>query len=390
MKRATVIIPTYNERGIITQTIEALEKIFAKVEDWEMTALVVDDTSPDKTYQLVKELQNKFSFLHLLVNKEKAGLGAAYLNGMDYAFQDLKADVVFEFDADLSHDPTKIPEMLAKIDEGYQLVIGSRYIAGGSIPDDWGLHRKFLSVVGNLVIKIILTNFSVADWTTGFRAITKKVYNTIGPEMRDQRFSGYTFQVGFLHKALKNKIKVTEIPFHFKDRTVGQSKIGPEFIINNLIYLLKVRMKELLSSRIFKFVIVGGTSAFTQIVIEQLLIQLLKLSYLPAHIIAIELAVMLNFVLSNMWTFADRKLQQKQLLSKFIQFNLSSGGSILIQIILGALGSKYIGIFPLFQLPLIALTIDTGMLITATGILVGMFWNFFAYNFFIWKKKDNK
>ena len=252
------------------------------------------------------------------------------------------------------------------------------------------MHRKFLSVVGNLVIKLILTNFSVADWTTGFRAITKKVYNTIGPEMRDQRFSGYTFQVGFLHKALKNNIKVTEIPFHFKDRTVGKSKIGPEFIINNLIYLLKVRMKELLSSRIFKFVIVGGTSAFTQIVIEQLLIQLLKLSYLPAHIIAIELAVMLNFVLSNMWTFADRKLQQKQLLSKFIQFNLSSGGSILIQIILGALGSKYIGIFPLFQLPLIALTIDTGMLITATGIIVGMFWNFFAYNFFIWKKKDNK
>ena len=80
-----------------------------------MTALVVDDTSPDKTYQLVKELQNKFSFLHLLVNKEKAGLGAAYLKGMDYAFQDLKADVVFEFDADLSHDPTKIPEMLPKL-----------------------------------------------------------------------------------------------------------------------------------------------------------------------------------------------------------------------------------------------------------------------------------
>jgi dolichol-phosphate mannosyltransferase len=390
MKRATVIIPTYNERGIIAKTVEALSKVFTHIEDWEMTALVVDDTSPDKTYELVEQLQDQYSFLHLLVNKDKAGLGAAYLKGMDYAFDELEADVVFEFDADLSHDPSKIPQMLAKIDEGYQLVIGSRYIAGGSIPDDWGLHRKFLSVVGNLVIKLILTNFSVADWTTGYRAITKKVYQQISSEMRDQRFSGYTFQVGFLHKALKNNVKITEIPFHFKDRTVGKSKIGPEFIINNLIYLLKVRMKEILESRIFKFVIVGGTSAFTQIVMEQLLIHLIKLSYLPAHIIAIELAVMLNFALSNMWTFADRKLKRNQLLPKFIQFNLSSGGSILIQIIIGALGSRFIGIFPLFQLPIVNLTIDTGMFITAAGILIGMFWNFFAYNFFIWKKKDRK
>src|SRR5690606_21568905 len=103
-----------------------------------------------------------------------AGLGGAYLKGMTEAFENLGADVIFEFDADLSHDPRKIPQFLAKIDQGYDFVLGSRYIPGGGIPADWGLHRKFLSVVGNLIIMVVLTDFSIRDWTTGYRAISKK------------------------------------------------------------------------------------------------------------------------------------------------------------------------------------------------------------------------
>src|SRR5690606_30901308 len=137
---------------------------------WDMHILVVDDTSPDKTYEVVEQLTKKHTQVHLLLNKQKSGLGGAYLKGMDHAFHQLKADAVFEFDADLSHDPEKLPAMLAQLDNGYDMVLGSRYIPGGGIPSDWGLHRKFLSVVGNIIIMTVLTDFRIRDWTTGYRA----------------------------------------------------------------------------------------------------------------------------------------------------------------------------------------------------------------------------
>ena len=382
---ATVIIPTYNEKGNIDRTIKQLDEVFAKIDNWQMKILVVDDRSPDKTYEIVESLKTQYKYLHLLINPKKSGLGHAYLKGMEYAFNELKSDVIFEFDADLSHDPTKIPDFLSKIEAGNDLVIGSRYMPGGSIPTNWGLHRKFLSIVGNIVIKVILTNFSISDWTTGFRAITKKVYRAISPEMTDEKFSGYTFQIGFLHKSAQKKFKIAEVPFKFQDRTIGKSKIGPEYIVNNLIYLFKTRWQDLLKSRVFKFLIVGTIGASIQFLSEALL--QFFMSYLVAHIIAIEIALISNFVLSNLWTFADRKIKKGQIPKKLVEFNRSSAGSILIQIIIGFLGISLIGILDLFKVPLINFTVNTGMIFTAIGILLGMFWNFFAYNFFIWKKK---
>jgi dolichol-phosphate mannosyltransferase len=140
MKKAVIIIPTYNEVGNIELTVSQLFQVFKEINNWEMHLLIVDDNSPDGTHQLVKKLQEKQPNIHLLLNQTKTGLGTAYLRGMTYAFVQLEAAVVFEFDADLSHDPTMIPAFLQKIEEGNQLVIGSRYISGGSIPSNWGIH----------------------------------------------------------------------------------------------------------------------------------------------------------------------------------------------------------------------------------------------------------
>lgn len=391
--KAIVITPTYNERENIERTIDALQKNFAKVKNWQMHILVVDDSSPDKTYDLVKQLQKKHPNLHLLINKKKAGLGSAYLKGMHHAFDQLQADLIFEFDADLSHDPSKIPQFLQNIDQGYDMVLGSRYIRGGSIPDNWGFHRKVLSVLGNLTIRLILTNFSIADWTGGYRAITKKTFELIAPEMTDERFSGYTFQIGFLHKAVQRKLKITEVPFHFKDRVVGKSKIGPEFIINNLIYLFKVRAQEIMAHRVFKFLVVGTISAITQLATLQIWRQFLP--YQIAYFTAVECAILVNFIINNAWTFADRKLKMIELPIKFVKFNLASAGSILIQQLLAFGAEKYFAIgsinnqtiFPvLLTLPIINYAIDLGLIVAVVGILIGMFWNYFAYNAFIWKK----
>lgn len=389
MKKAIVIIPTYNEKGNITETIQALATVFKNIKNWQMHVLVVDDSSPDGTANLVKDLQKKFKFVELLINKKKSGLGGAYLSGMNQAFNKLGADLVFEFDADLSHDPKKIPAFLKKIDQGYDFVLGSRYIEGGSIPQDWGFHRKFLSVVGNLFINFLMLDFSIRDWTTGFRAIKKEVYDVVEEEMHSELFSGYTFQIGFLHKTLRKGFKIAEVPFEFKDRVVGNSKIGPEYIKNTLLYLMRVRIKEIFEMRVVKFAIVGGVGALVQLIslaFWRLLFTTDQL-FVVANFLSIETAIVSNFILSNLWTFKDRKLEKSQIPKKFLTLNLSSAGSIIIQTIISWATATYIGLYPVFTAPIINYVVDTGVIAAVIGILVGMVWNFFAYNTFVWKKK---
>lgn len=391
MKTAVVIIPTYNEKENIAKTISSLAEIFHKISTYQMKILVVDDSSPDGTSNVVKELQKKHKFLQLLINQKKSGLGGAYLSGMKHAFGAMGAEVVFEFDADLSHDPSKIPNFLSKINEGYDFVLGSRYIEGGSIPENWALHRKFLSIVGNLFINFLMLDFSLRDWTTGFRAIRKKVYLEVEKELHSERFSGYTFQIGFLHKAKRKGFRIAEVPFSFKDRLVGNSKIGPEYIKNTMIYLLKVRIKELLAMRVVRFAMVGAFGAIVQLIALTLwrLIFSTERNFVIANFLSIETAIVSNFIWSNLWTFKDRRLNAAQIPLSFLTFNLSSAGSILIQSVIAYVTAHTVGLVPLFTVPIINYVVDTGVVSAIVGILVGMFWNFFAYNAFIWKKKKN-
>lgn len=393
--RAVVIVPTYNERENIEKLIPALQDVFGKVPShWEMHLLVVDDSSPDKTGESVEQLAKKYKNIHLLTNTSKGGLGVAYLRGMKKAFYELKADVVFEFDADFSHDPSKIPLFLQKIDEGYDFVLGSRYIRGGSIPSTWGLWRKFLSIYGNLFINLVMTTFKIRDWTAGYRAIKKEVYEAVVGEMVGDRFSGYTFQIGFLHKALRKGFKITEIPIHFVDRVLGHSKLGAEYIKNTLIYILKMRFYEIVAMRVFKFGVVGGLGfaintiglfVFSRLAIVAQLAYTLQAatgfgfineSGLAAAL-GSECAIVSNFILNNAWTFKDRKLQSPlQVVAKFLQFNLSSFGAVIIQFLVVGAGTSATGQGSISRL---------FWLVVATAI--GMVLNYIIYSKVIWKNK---
>ena len=226
-----VIIPTYNERENIMPLIISIEKNLPGAE-----IIVVDDNSPDGTGELVKKNRK----VRLITNPEKTGLGRAYLKGMDYAVKKLKADVLIEIDADFSHDPKDLPA-LVKMAEEYDLVLGSRYIKGGSIPKKWPFYRKFLSAAGNSFIRFMLGR-KIRDWSTGYRAIRKKVYLDIGNEINQDMFYGYTFQIGFLYKAMKRGYKIAEVPIHFRDRTKGKSKLGLEYLLNTFIYIIKIKL----------------------------------------------------------------------------------------------------------------------------------------------------
>ncbi|MFH1966913.1 MAG: glycosyltransferase family 2 protein [Patescibacteria group bacterium] len=395
MKKAIIIVPTYNEKDNIPILISRLMKVFADIEGWQMEILIVDDTSPDETYLVVKALQKKYDNLHLLINKQKAGLGGAYLKGMAQAFNKLKADVVFEFDADMSHPAEKIPEFLKLIDQGYDFVMGTRYHEGGGVPEDWGLHRKLLSGVGNAIISIVFTNFWVRDWTSGFRAISKKVYESVHPLLHSERFYGYTFQIGFLYNTLKKGYKVGFVPYKFTDRTHGKSKIGPEYIKNNLIYIFKMRIKDIIEHRLFKFAVVGLVGAMVQFVTLALMRN--AMYFTLAYFLSAELAVSSNFILSNIWTFSDRKLKLAQVPLKFLTFNVASFGSVGIQTVLAEVGARTIGTdVYLFTVPLSKLVMgrpfifDTGFSFMIIGILVGMVWNYLAYTKVIWQDQKKQ
>lgn len=375
-KKAIIIIPTYNERENIAKLIPVLLEIFTTIKQWQMEILVVDDSSPDGTADVVAAIAKKDPQVHLFVNTVKAGLGHAYLVGMHEAVTHYQADVVFEMDADFSHDPSKIPAFLDAIDQGADMVVGSRYIPGGSIPQDWGWNRKFLSVVGNWVNKIILFDFSVNDWTTGYRAIKKEVFLAVSPEMGDERFAGYTFQIGFLHKALRKKFRIKEVPIQFTDRVVGESKLGTDYIVNALMYLLTERAKEILASHLFKFAVVGGIGFVINLVaLAVLSAPAVGIEAGNASAIGAEIAIVSNFLFNNFWTFSERKVSTiGAILKKFVQFNIASLGAVIIQKVVVGLGTQYTSASYKFL-----------WFVLAVGI--GMVLNYIIYSKVIWKKK---
>lgn len=374
--KAVIVIPTYNEKGNIKKLIESLEReVFPRVKNWEMHILVVDDTSPDGTAKEVEELMKHFKNLHLLRNGEKAGLGAAYIKGMSLAVEELGANVLFEMDADGQHDQTKVPEFLKRIDEGNDLVIGTRYSSGGSIPENWPLVRKIYSVSGNLLVRSIFGRFSIHDWTGGYRAMKSEVFLKERDEMK--QFRGYTFQVSFLHKAVRDGFKVAEVPFHFSDRTLGNSKIAPgEYIVDLLSYVIKERFYELWRGSFFKFLIVGGIGFVINAVLYEFLVTHSSLPIALANIIAAQFAIFSNFNFNNAWTFKSHKANSfVAYLSKMLQFFATSNiGVIFIQS-----GAIQIGDWIYGE--------SHYRLYFLIGTFFLLIWNFTVYSKIIWKKK---
>ena len=378
--KVVIIIPTYNEKGNIDRLVEILENdIFPKIKNHDMNILVADDNSPDGTSDEVKNLMKKYKNLDLNTG-EKHGLGAAYVRAMTYAIEKMNAEVMFEMDADLSHDPEKIPDFLKKIDEGYDFVIGTRYSQGGSIPSNWGLSRKMFSVVGNLVVRFILLKFSIHDWTGGFRAMRKEVFLREKSELT--AFRGYTFQVSFLNKVVKDGYKVAEVPIHFTDRTLGRSKIAPkEYIIDLLKYVITASIKEKILGSFGKFLVVGGTGFIIQLIVYRAIINTTSFPLGLSNLLSAQLAIFSNYNLNNLWTF--RKEKSKSFLSYFgkmiIFFATSNTGVFFIQSGLIQLGEILFG--REFPLPYVYFVFGTGVL---------LIYNFTMYRFVIWRKKPHK
>lgn len=378
--KVVIIIPTFNEKGNIERLIKTLEEeIFPQIKNHQMNILVADDNSPDGTEKEVRELMKKYKNLEINLG-EKHGLGAAYVRAMTYAVEKMSAEVMFEMDADLSHDPKKVPAFLQKIDEGYDFVIGTRYSQGGSIPSNWGISRKMFSVFGNLLVRFILLKFSIHDWTGGFRALKKEVFLKEKEELT--AFRGYTFQVSFLNKAVRDGFKVAEVPIHFTDRTLGRSKIAPkEYIVDLLKYVITASIKEKLFGPFGKFLVVGGTGFIIQLVVYRFIINLTSFPLGVSNQLAAQLAIFSNYNLNNIWTFKQEKTKDTK--TYFVKmagfFTTSNIGVLIIQSGLIQLGEFLFG--RSFPLPYV-------YFVFATGVL--LIYNFTMYRLVIWRKKPHR
>jgi dolichol-phosphate mannosyltransferase len=230
-----VIIPTYNEAVNLERIVTAACAELDRVAAGDYRILVVDDNSPDGTGTIADSLAHQFDAVVVLHRDIKAGLGAAYLAGFAHALG-AGAQRVIEMDADFSHDPRYLPALLAASADA-DLVLGSRYVAGGGVRD-WSLLRKLISRAGGLYARAIL-GVEVNDLTGGFKCIRREVLQAI--DLPSVRAEGYVFQIEVTYRAILAGFTVHEIPIVFADRTAGKSKMSTRIALEAVWHVPRLK-----------------------------------------------------------------------------------------------------------------------------------------------------
>jgi dolichol-phosphate mannosyltransferase len=237
MNNGLVVIPTYNEIENIERIIRA---VFALQKNFHI--LVVDDHSPDKTFEIVKQLQVEFpSSLFLEVRTGKAGLGTAYVHGFKWALQ-RDYQFIFEMDADFSHNPIDLERLHDScVRDGAEMAIGSRYIRGVNVVN-WPLSRVLLSYFASVYVNLI-TGMKIHDSTAGFICYQRKVLESINLDKIE--FVGYAFQIEMKYRTFCKEFKIIEIPIIFTDRTQGKSKMNNGIITEAVFGVISLRFRKL-------------------------------------------------------------------------------------------------------------------------------------------------
>ncbi len=373
--KIVIVIPSYNEATNIKPLIQKLLDQFPRQPHHDYSVLVVDGNSTDGTQDEVVAISKTHSNVHLLNESKKGGLGAAYIKGFDYAIKNLGAEVLVEMDADFQHPPEDVIRLISQIDNGYDYVIGSRFIKGGSIPKDWALYRKFLSYGGNIFSKVVLGIFDVNDFTSGFKAsrvkgfVDKIDFNSIIS-------SGFAYKMDLLYKMHNLGAKFKEIPINFGLRDRGDSKMEKNNFIDSLKVVIMLRVKHNYS--FFKFMGVGFLGLFVDLGLFNLLRILTGMSAVSA-LISGFLALLTTYIFNNLWSFGNRKIDGfSKHFKGFIIYAFFSVIPIVIRSRLIHYAVFYFG--------------DTFLVSNTTffiGILFGLVWNYTVYSKIVWRKDKN-
>jgi dolichol-phosphate mannosyltransferase len=235
--RATVCLPTYDERENLERMVRALGAVLPE----GSRVLVIDDDSPDGTGELADRLAGELPFVDVLHRARKEGLGPAYLAGFRHALAG-GAELILEMDCDFSHAPQDVPRLLAAAEHA-DLVLGSRYVDGGGVDGDWGTLRRLVSRGGSLYAGLVL-GAPVRDLTGGFKCFRRRVLETIDLDAVSSR--GYAFQIELTYRALRAGFRVHEVPIRFVDRTAGSSKMSRAIVAEAVWKVPALRAQALL------------------------------------------------------------------------------------------------------------------------------------------------
>ncbi len=371
--KVVVVIPTYNEADNVSRLLPMLQEEFAQIKQHEMHVLIVDGNSTDRTQEIVLGYANQHDWVHLMVEKEKEGLGAAYIKGFRKAMKELSAEVVMEMDGDLQHDPKDIKRFLAEIDNGADYVLGSRYVEGGSGPAEWEGYRKFLSWGGSMFSRVVLGMWNVKDFTTGFKATrVKGILDKL--ELSEVMSAGFAYKIDLLFKTYKLGAKIVEVPIAFGLRDRGDSKMEQNNFLDSLKVVLTLRFNE--NKSFVKFLVVGTAGT----VVDFSFANLLKFSSMQGNMAATMsafVAMLTTFAFNNLWSFSHNKIEGVQeLLKKFVPYiALSTVPLVFRYFFVGFMESTFGDSYLIYNFSIVL------------SIGLGLFWNYFTYKKFIWATK---
>ncbi|MCF7798811.1 glycosyltransferase family 2 protein [Candidatus Woesearchaeota archaeon] len=301
----SIILPTYNERESVLTTIAAIRKYIPQEQPYEI--IVSDDNSPDKTWKLIKETFAKDKQVWCLRRMKNKGLSPAVID----AFKHAKGDIFLVTDADGQHDETIIPHMLAAIKKA-DAVSGTRFKKGGSVKG-WSAKRILMSKTAAALSQPFLKQ-KISDPMSGFFMIRRKAFEHVKEKINPKGYKIY-LEILFANKNLQ----VKEIPYKFKTRKKGASKLGSKVIVEYLIMLAK----QFFKGKFFKFCVVGGSGVIVNMSLLYTLTEFGGLYYLLSAAIAIEISIITNFLLNNFWTWKKQNTKHS-FWQKMLRFNLVS------------------------------------------------------------------
>ncbi len=395
--RLVVLLPTFNESENIEEIIKRVLVSGRKLKNTDLHVLISDSHSPDGTAEIVKKISKNNPRVHYLDVKVR-GLGVGVVKGHRYAIDRLRADVLAQMDADLSHDPSTLPHMISLITSGYSLINGSRMIKGGKNLLGW--HRRMFTRGSAFYCKVMWGVPNLTEFTNSYRVFTKELFEKIDFSKVPWKAKTYIIQPSFLYAAIKAGAKIKEVPITFEDRKKGYSKAQiVSYILDVIKFGLKVRLEK--SKTLIKFLMVGSggylVNSFVLGLLNRGSIYSIKifsnplLSFVPAQtglklnffsidrlfvasVISIETSIIFNFLFHENWTFKDRSRSGPALL-RFFKFNLSSIGSPIVQ-----LASI------LFFVKILNMHEQIGL---AIGVVFGIIINYTINLIWIWKSKTS-
>ena len=357
--RLSIVVPTFNESGSVRELLRRLEATLGTA-GWEI--IFVDDDSPDGTASEVRDIARADPRVRCLQRIGRRGLSSACIEGMMAA----SAPTIAVMDADLQHDETILPRMLAEIEQkGADLVLGTRYAGGGST-DDWDRSRKAMSRLATVTGRAMLKD-PISDPMSGFFMLRRRVL-----ESTVRGLSGFGFKILLdILATSTTPLRIVEVPYRFRDRFAGESKLDEMVIWEYGMLLADKTVGRFVPARFLAFSIIGGLGVFVHMAVLALLLKRLEFGFTLAQSIATGIAMVFNFGLNNLLTYRDRRLRGWAWLRGLVSFMIACS--------IGALANVGIATY-LFEHR------TRPVLAALAGVLVGAVWNYAVTQLYTWGK----